>query len=408
MPTLFYDGDCAMCTNGIRRFGPLLARRGIVVEPLQTPDACERLGVREEERLTEMRLRVDDGSVFGGAAAVAELTRRIWWAWPLWAISRMPGAMGPMRATYAWVARHRDCAKGACGVRGPRAGRTVGILPLLALPAIAWTLRSRVPAWAFMWTMAAALFAGCKWLTYREARRTVSTTRWRSVEYLLAWPGMDAAAFLRSPSGLHHKPPASEWLVAAGKTALGAALILGAARIAPVAPMGAGWFAMLGVVLLLHFGTFHLLSLFWRSRGVDAGAIMRHPLRSTSLAEFWGRRWNTAFHELVARFTFQPARSRIGASAAALLVFLLSGAVHELVISVPAHAGYGLPTTYFFLQGLGIAGERSSPGRRLGLGRGWRGWLFAVLVAAGPAYWLFPPPFVHRVVLPMLAAIGPR
>jgi hypothetical protein len=34
--------------------------------------------------------------------------------------------------------------------------------------------------------------------------------------------------------------------------------------------------------------------------------------------------------------------------------------------------------------------------------------LFTVLVAAGPAYWLFPPPFVHRVVLPMLTAIGAR
>jgi hypothetical protein len=78
------------------------------------------------------------------------------------------------------------------------------------------------------------------------------------------------------------------------------------------------------------------------------------------------------------------------------------------VISVPAHGGYGLPTGYFVVQGLGVAGERSRRGRRLGLGHGWRGRLFAVLVAAGPAYWLFPPPFVHRVVLPMLAAIGGR
>jgi hypothetical protein len=60
------------------------------------------------------------------------------------------------------------------------------------------------------------------------------------------------------------------------------------------------------------------------------------------------------------------------------------------------------------VQGLGVAGERSSRGRRLGLGRGWRGRLFTALVAAGPAYWLFPPPFIHRVILPMLAAIGAR
>jgi D-alanyl-lipoteichoic acid acyltransferase DltB (MBOAT superfamily) len=151
-----------------------------------------------------------------------------------------------------------------------------------------------------------------------------------------------------------------------------------------------------------------LLSLAWRRAGVNAMPVMRNPLRSTSLADFWGRRWNTAFHELATRFSFEPLRSRVGASAAAFLVFLLSGVIHEFVISVPAHSGYGLPTVYFGVQGLGIAGERSSRGRRLGLGRGWRGRLFTALVAAGPAYWLFPPPFVHRVVLPMLAAIGAR
>jgi hypothetical protein len=165
---------------------------------------------------------------------------------------------------------------------------------------------------------------------------------------------------------------------------------------------------MTGVIFTLHFGTFHLMSLAWRRLGVDVTPIMRNPFKSTSLADFWGRRWNTAFHELAARFTFEPLRARVGASAAALVVFLVSGVVHELVISLPAGGGYGLPTGYFLLQGLGVAGERSRQGRRLGLGRGWRGRLFTALVAAGPAYWLFPLPFVHRVILPMLAAIGAR
>jgi D-alanyl-lipoteichoic acid acyltransferase DltB (MBOAT superfamily) len=163
---------------------------------------------------------------------------------------------------------------------------------------------------------------------------------------------------------------------------------------------------MAGVVLLLHFGAFHLLSLGWRTVGVNAAPVMQTPLRSHSLAEFWGRRWNTAFHELATRFTFRPLRRMVGGPRATVLVFLLSGLIHELVISVPAHGGYGLPTGYFLLQGLGVAGERTRLGRRIGLARGTRGWLFTFAVAAAPAFWLFPPSFVRRVILPMLAFIG--
>ena len=405
---VFYDGECAICTRGVRRFQSVLARRRITLTPLQTPDACARLAIREEDRLKEMRLRLEDGTVFGGAAAVVEIARRIWWARPLWALSRLPGAMRPMRAAYGWVARHRSCAKGVCRIEPPVRRRFVSVLPLIALPSMALVLRSSLPPWAFMWTMAGALYAGCKWLSYRAARRdAVAPSRVRTLAYLFVWPGMDAEAFLWRPSVAG--PAASEWIAATLKTMSGAMLVwIGARAALPAHPMLAGWLAMIGLIFVLHFGSFHLLSLAWRQAGVDATPVMRNPLKSTSLADFWGRRWNTAFHELATRFSFQPLRTRVGTSAAALIVFLLSGVIHELVISFPAGGGYGLPTGYFVAQGLGVAGERSARGRRLGLGRGWRGRLFTVLVAAGPAYWLFPPVFVHRVILPMLAAFGAR
>jgi alginate O-acetyltransferase complex protein AlgI len=87
-------------------------------------------------------------------------------------------------------------------------------------------------------------------------------------------------------------------------------------------------------------------------------------------------------------------------------VFLISGIIHDLVITVPARGGYGLPTAYFLLQGAGLLLERSALGRSFGLGVGIRGRLYAYAVTAGPAFWLFPPVFVHRIILPMLAAIG--
>jgi D-alanyl-lipoteichoic acid acyltransferase DltB (MBOAT superfamily) len=165
---------------------------------------------------------------------------------------------------------------------------------------------------------------------------------------------------------------------------------------------------MLGIILILHFGTFHILSLAWRSAGVDAPPIMQAPLSATSLSDFWGRRWNLGFRHLTHRFIFTPVRIRGGVVPAILMSFLASGVIHDLVISLPARGGYGLPTGYFVLQGLGVLFERSSLGKRFGLSFGIRGWLFAVICAGAPAFILFHPPLVHGVILPFLSVISAR
>ena len=95
-----------------------------------------------------------------------------------------------------------------------------------------------------------------------------------------------------------------------------------------------------------------------------------------------------------------------GWSGPALVVFSgFRNHIHELVISVPARGGYGLPTLYFLAQGAGVVVERSRPGRALGLRHGFRGWCFTFVIAAIPAFWLFHPPFVLRVIMPFLHAV---
>jgi alginate O-acetyltransferase complex protein AlgI len=186
---------------------------------------------------------------------------------------------------------------------------------------------------------------------------------------------------------------------------LGLFLLFGLARHA-ASPLLAGWIGMVGMILFLHFGLFDLLSIGWRALRVDARPIMDAPLRATSVSEFWGRRWNAAFNDLALRLVFRPAVSRVGIAGATLLAFLVSGLIHELVISLPASGGYGLPAGYFLAQGLGVLMERSSMGKALGLRAGVPGWLFAMIVVAGPAFWLFHPPFVRQVIVPFMQAIG--
>jgi D-alanyl-lipoteichoic acid acyltransferase DltB (MBOAT superfamily) len=159
------------------------------------------------------------------------------------------------------------------------------------------------------------------------------------------------------------------------------------------------------LIFLLHFGSFHLIALFWQAMGIAAEPIMSKPILSKTLSEFWGKRWNLGFRQLAHEFIFRPLYKRTGVAVAGLLVFVVSGLIHDLVISLPARGGYGLPTAYFIVQGLGVTLERSALGRKLGLQKGTAGWIFMLVVTAAPAFWLFHPPFVLRVILPFMHAI---
>jgi hypothetical protein len=280
-----------------------------------------------------------------------------------------------------------------------------GWAPVVLLPgAVLLFAPASWPRWVLMWTLAFTIYCGCKWLTWRRTPLD-DVPGWRHAAYLLAWPGLDPAAFLHAPVG--SPPSPKEWARGVGNLLMGIALFFAIARF--VAPRNlhiAGWIGMAGVVLALHFGLFHLLSCVWRRVGVDARPLMNSPIVSVSLGEFWGRRWNTAFRDLTHRFLFRPLTRRFGVRGGIAGGFVFSGLVHEFVISVPAGGGFGGPTLFFALQGIGILVERSRFGREIGLARGARGWFFAMLVLALPAPCLFHSPFVERIMIPFMDSVG--
>lgn len=262
---------------------------------------------------------------------------------------------------------------------------------------------TQIPPWVGMWGLSLLVFGSLKLLSWSAC--TVAASPGRHLGYLIGWPGMDADAFLGSREV--SRPTNGEWGRAVLMSLLGAGLIWGLVPlISERSPVLAGATGMAGIVVFLHFGTFHLLSCLWRTAGIEAVPIMNSPVASQSLSEFWGRRWNLAFRDLTHRFLFRPLTRRLPPSMALLIGFIVSGLLHDLVISLPAQGGWGLPTLYFTIQGVAILLERSSFGRGWGLGRGLVGWPFTAAVLILPCPLLFHPPFLLRVINPFLVALG--
>ena len=87
--TISFDETCGVCSAGVRRTQRLLQSRGFIYEPLQSPGVAEMFGFAPGEVPDEMKLRTTRGELLGGIDAILYICQRIWWAWPIWLISKV-------------------------------------------------------------------------------------------------------------------------------------------------------------------------------------------------------------------------------------------------------------------------------------------------------------------------------
>ena len=113
---VLYDGECPLCIGLAERLQPVVRPRGFALATLQMPWVRERLGLRSGEPLTEMRVLTAGGEPLGGADALVYVAGRIWWAWPLSVVGRLPLVMPLLRRAYGWVARRRHGIDSACRI----------------------------------------------------------------------------------------------------------------------------------------------------------------------------------------------------------------------------------------------------------------------------------------------------
>jgi alginate O-acetyltransferase complex protein AlgI len=262
------------------------------------------------------------------------------------------------------------------------------------------------PAGFRMLAIIGALLFGMKAIVSVEVQlhgaRPLSFGRW--LGFAALWPGMRPGPFARRAAA--PLPGALQLLLGGTARLLAGLALVFAARLTWVfmsSRLVATPLLLAGISLIAHFGVFDVLTAAWRWLGVDCRRLFRTPLRSTSLREFWGRRWNLAFSEMTALAIYQPLVRVAGRGPAIAASFLGSGLLHELAISLPVGAGYGLPMAYFTLHGTlmmieaRLAKSHRSIDRVPLVGRIWT--LACLLV---PLPILFHRPFLAGVVWPLI------
>lgn len=283
--------------------------------------------------------------------------------------------------------------------------RLLSIALAVALVVGAGYIAQHTAAWQQMLAlMGCVLWAGKAILLVKHFGALRAASPVRFLPFVIAWPGMNVRRFLlprRAPTA----PTARQWRGAFTCTAAGVGFLALGALLRTNAPLLASWIGLVGIAYLFFFGLFLLSSLMFRAAGIDAQPLFREPRKSQNLIELWGRRWNRGFHDLVLETVYAPLARR-SAAAAAIATFMVSGGLHELVLSIPARGGYGLPMLYFAIQAAGVGLVGSRRGARWGLREGQRAWNFGAILSLGGLVLLFAPAFHRNVVHVLLDDIA--
>jgi predicted DCC family thiol-disulfide oxidoreductase YuxK len=122
---ILYDGGCGFCFRWVHLWEKVVERRGFAVKDLQSASADGSLQVPPENLLDDIRILTCDGRVESGADAYLYVARQIWWAWPFYAIFRLPGFNGMLWWGYRWFNRNRYRISRHCPLPQQADGRRV-------------------------------------------------------------------------------------------------------------------------------------------------------------------------------------------------------------------------------------------------------------------------------------------
>jgi predicted DCC family thiol-disulfide oxidoreductase YuxK len=114
---VLYDDSCGFCRRWIPFWRPALNKRGFEIAALQSAWVRENLRLSQAEVLTDLRLLLQNGQQVLGADVYRYLTKRIWWAYPVYLFSIAPLFRRLFNWGYRAFARNRFRFSRACGMQ---------------------------------------------------------------------------------------------------------------------------------------------------------------------------------------------------------------------------------------------------------------------------------------------------
>jgi predicted DCC family thiol-disulfide oxidoreductase YuxK len=104
---ILYDGGCGFCYRWVHFWQKEVERRGFAIKDLQSASADGSLQIPQDNLLDDVRVLTPTGELESGANAYLYVARRIWWAWPFYAIFSLPGLNWMLWRGYRWFNRNR-------------------------------------------------------------------------------------------------------------------------------------------------------------------------------------------------------------------------------------------------------------------------------------------------------------
>src|ERR1700686_1904137 len=99
---ILYDGECGFCFRWVHFWKKSVERRGFAIKDLQSASADGGLQIPQENLLDDIQVLTRAGKLASGADAYLYVARRIWWAWPLYALFCLPGFNSMLWWGYRW------------------------------------------------------------------------------------------------------------------------------------------------------------------------------------------------------------------------------------------------------------------------------------------------------------------